>query len=680
MKHFSCAILAAMLSFGQTTVDVELKAAIHKEQVQGDLKGAIEAYRKIIARNSGNRAVVAQAMLRMAECHEKLGEGEARKIYEQIVKGYGDQASVAAQARARLGASATKGLQIRRVDPFKPGCLRPADGARWEGCIVAGTLVLTEIATGKEFRMPGPAPRESFTPGRSSPDNSIYAYVARKDGGASLFVVRPGNGDPRDLGKAGEFLAWSPDSRHILATTAAQPTPTEQVKLVLIAVADGSRRVLGGQLKSGTTMEARFSPDGKYIVYGDTAWFTAGNLRILTVDSGADEVLVSGNNPKVVGWHKDGWLLCTAKPAGPRDLFRMRMSAGKAAGPAETIYRDLDVRMIWMSNEGSVFYMLSGNASDVFRATLNPAGTGFSDGPAVVSKQYADGTRFGTYSRDGNWIAYDTAWRGVAKIVAQNLNTGETRERVSPFSRIQTMQWFSDGAALLVHGSTRENEPPAFHRFDVATGELKTVFQGKAVGGDLATNPTFSADGRYIYFKSWTESAAGQKAEPYLARLEMASGQISKALPSQLLGPPRHFAFSPDRQQIVYGFHTDGGDAYAVAPVNGGESRIVFRCSGEEWTRGYSAVSFTGDGKGVVLHKVVKHIATPEAPNGDEDELWHVPLNGGSATKIHNTGGWTLTVAGRNGTREIAWQAARVRPPEFWVMENVASPISSIKR
>ena len=41
--------------------------------------------------------------------------------------------------------------------------------------------------------------------------------------------------------------------------------------------------------------------------------------------------------------------------------------------------------------------------------------------------------------------------------------------------------------------------------------------------------------------------------------------------------------------------------------------------------------------------------------------------------KPHDTGGWTLTLTARPNSGEVAWQAAKVRPPEFWVMENVGA-------
>jgi hypothetical protein len=358
------------------------------------------------------------------------------------------------------------------------------------------------------------------------------------------------------------------------------------------------------------------------------------------------------------------------------------MQNGKVGGPRETVYRDLDVRNIGLGPDGKIRYMLPRNTSDTFRAELNSGGTEFTHPPTPISQRYENGTRFGRYSRDGKWAVYDTGWRGIAKIVAQNLETGEIVERVSAFGRVQSLEWFPDGSAVLVHGQIQGSQPYGFYRFDVKSGELKTVLD-KGLGGDLATNPTFSPDGRYLYFKHWDTPEGFDPQDysrAYIARLELATGQITEAFRPQRPNYIRHFAISPDMKQIVYGFRDPKRYAYAVAPLGGGQSRVIFECTGAEWTRGYSAVTFTGDGKGVVLHKVIRRKLTDLETSGEADELWHVPLDGGAPTLLHDTMGWTLTLAGRPNSREIMWQAARVHPQEFWIMENVTAPLATPRR
>lgn len=63
-----------------------LESAHHKEVVDGDLKTAIEQYRKIAAQFAKQPEVAARALYQLGQCQEKLGQAEARKSYERIVR------------------------------------------------------------------------------------------------------------------------------------------------------------------------------------------------------------------------------------------------------------------------------------------------------------------------------------------------------------------------------------------------------------------------------------------------------------------------------------------------------------------------------------------------------------------------------------------------------------------
>src|SRR4029453_12792322 len=80
----------------------QLEAAIHKEVADGDLKGAIEQFRKVASRYRTDRKIAASAMLHIGQCQEKLGQAEARKAYESVIKEFADQPEIATQARSRL--------------------------------------------------------------------------------------------------------------------------------------------------------------------------------------------------------------------------------------------------------------------------------------------------------------------------------------------------------------------------------------------------------------------------------------------------------------------------------------------------------------------------------------------------------------------------------------------------
>src|SRR5262249_14243055 len=115
-------ILVAGLSlplFAQST-EALLRAGMDKEMVQGDLKGAIELYRKTFSEARNDRSIAAKALIRMAECYQKLGDTESRKIYEQVVRDFADQSEPVAQARVRLATwsrqpESSRGVVARQI-------------------------------------------------------------------------------------------------------------------------------------------------------------------------------------------------------------------------------------------------------------------------------------------------------------------------------------------------------------------------------------------------------------------------------------------------------------------------------------------------------------------------------------------------------------------------------------
>src|SRR5262245_20120505 len=94
------ATLALNAAQTSDTAKLMFEAARKKEVVDGDLNAAIAHYKAIVSKFKGERSVVADALIRTAECYQKLGNTESRKIYEQVVKDFADQKDAVALARA----------------------------------------------------------------------------------------------------------------------------------------------------------------------------------------------------------------------------------------------------------------------------------------------------------------------------------------------------------------------------------------------------------------------------------------------------------------------------------------------------------------------------------------------------------------------------------------------------
>lgn len=96
-------VLGASAAAAGADTEKQLEAAIHREIVVGDLKGAMAQYQAVI-RDSASKPAVGRALYRYARCLEKLERRtEAYNVYARVVKEFGDQPE-AALTRTRLAA------------------------------------------------------------------------------------------------------------------------------------------------------------------------------------------------------------------------------------------------------------------------------------------------------------------------------------------------------------------------------------------------------------------------------------------------------------------------------------------------------------------------------------------------------------------------------------------------
>jgi tetratricopeptide (TPR) repeat protein len=172
-------VLGSAVAFAAdpASIDMQLEAAEHQEIVTGDLNGAMEKYQSILQQAAAPKATLAQALLHLAVCREKLGRrGEAYAAYTQLAKQFADFPE-AAEARAKL--------------------------ADWEGSFPGPrNLRFAQGATGK-------APAGWHVPGLTR-DADQWAQVRRggcHDGAACAVMLTPENAAIRAGGLDQSFKA-----------------------------------------------------------------------------------------------------------------------------------------------------------------------------------------------------------------------------------------------------------------------------------------------------------------------------------------------------------------------------------------------------------------------------------------------------------------------------------------
>jgi dipeptidyl aminopeptidase/acylaminoacyl peptidase len=393
MKRFLTAtsIVSVILAFSadvtaQVETEVALRTAIERETVKGDLKGAIDQYKQL-ARGK-DRAVAARALVRLGQCYEKLGDAEAAKAYQRVVSEFADQTEAAAQARNFLAAKSPKsenGVVARLIAnmnvPQGESYMGPLSN---DGRYIAFTrqnntklpqqtnhgVFVHDLVTG-ERRLSVAREKCCLFNARISPDGKRVAYEVWPNtpgvpGLVEIHVSGVDGSNPRHL--AGDkdvravLSAWSVDGTQLLASR-SQKLDDPATERILITIADGSQRVIG----TGRMLEARFSPDGKYIAFTKRRGERPGSdIAVVSVDGGTDVIFAEhAGNATTPVWTRDGKKLLFlsdrrsgstgAWRQGTFDMWSIRVEQGKPAGPPEFVKERVD-RSIDVTADGDCYY------------------------------------------------------------------------------------------------------------------------------------------------------------------------------------------------------------------------------------------------------------------------------------------------------------------------------------
>lgn len=245
-----------------STPEVQLKAAMQRELVDGDVIGAVEQYKKIADQYATNHLIASKALLQLAECYDKLGRPEARLTFEQIVREYAETEAAKA-ARARLAA--------------------PANG---QGASTQPMFDMHDLDLPQAFRL--------------APDGRSILYArpgaVASTVGAPLYVRNLATGLEHPIGGASCFscgsggamdgaIGWSPDGRHV---TAWQAAPTPIGTILVFDVQTGASRSLDDALvvEGSTTPAVSWSADSHHLAYVASASDDRhAEIRVLTIGS-----------------------------------------------------------------------------------------------------------------------------------------------------------------------------------------------------------------------------------------------------------------------------------------------------------------------------------------------------------------------------------------------------------
>lgn len=635
-------IAAAMLAAG-ADVAVELESAIRRETVQGDLKGAAEAYRKIAAQAGSNREVAARALLRLGLVYRKQGDAQARQTLERLVRDYGDQKQVAAEARVELarmsngrGKAAMAARQLWNSDQLRPESVS-RDGRLVSFFTKTANMGVHDLHTGETRTLTQYGDwdllRGSVGVTRMSPDGRSVAFSASTQRGTELRVIRSDGTNPAALFRSEERgwvtpHDWTPDSRQILCTVTApvnepgQPARS-RVDLLLIAVPSGDvRKVKQDAGFQGGRLAMAISPDGRWIGYSTLST----PVRVMSIDGSVDTQITSGpGSDRTAGWSPDGkHLVFASDRSGSNGLYRIAMQGGKAAGAPELVRLITASNLLGLDSRGTLYYLDNPSSTDAYIAGLDAAGGRFTSEPARVTKRFEGRNAAPVWSPDGGKLAWFALRdQSISTVVIRDLASGQERELMTqiPAALRLSPSWLSGGNEILL---ATLDQKSTLYKMDTGTGAAVKL-RGDLVGGGGVFKPSWSEDGSKIYrvdsasIHVWD---AGSQEEKLLFKDPVAS-YVREITPS------------PDGSRIAYVAHQDSAkdssDFYGsvhikILDVASGQTRELVQVRPAWWGR---MMTWTPDGKYLVY--------ATEWYAGRSDEptrLWVVPAAGGTPKQL----------------------------------------------
>jgi Tol biopolymer transport system component len=675
------AAVSSAVTQNDDQAEVLMQAAHQKQLVDGQLDEAIELYKRIVQQHAGNRVLAARALLEMGQCYEKLGNTEARKAYERLLRDYGDQSEAATAARQRLaalGQPAGSGngstMMVRRVwagpGGYVLGSVSPDGRYLSDVDWTTGDLALRDLLTGTTHRLTSEGlllDEPSFSV--ISPDGKQVAYNwFNKNGPPDLRVVRVDGSASRVLysDKAGLAFPtdWSPDGRYVLALLYRESNPFQ---IAMISVADGSVRVL--KTLDSYSLKFRFSADGRYIAYDapqkdeynrDIFLLTAdGSREIPLVEHSADDLLL--------GWTPDGrHVLFASDRSGTMSAWMIRMADGKPQGSPELVKQDIgQVVPLGFTRSGAFYYGVEIGTSDVYTAEFDPATGTVLTPPQNATQRFVGSNSSPAWSPDGQFLAYISSrtprlfGHHPEVITIRSLKTGEERGLSHKLSFIWgPIRWSPDGRAILVPGKDTEGRHGLF-LVDAQTAEVSAALLWE---GSEISHPAWFPDGKRLLY---SRGESGTTAAAVLVR-DLETGRETEFYRPTLGSTIDDIALSPDGRQVALTLlETETREsALKVLPIAGGEASELVRAKEPDVIVGDS-LSWSSDSRYIVFGRTraTGQERKPQllaiSSRGGEPHALGLAMDSVRSLSFDPTG-HHVAFAAREGKDKV----------EVWVMEN----------
>ncbi len=695
-KAFFLGLIFVILSLGiaegflgQQSVEELYESAVFEKESEGDLENAIKLFKEVISRFPENRKMAAKAQLQIGMCYEVLGLKEAQKAYKDVVTNYPEQAEAVRMARENLS-------RLQRVlDLSKPGVQEFSQRQVWAGNDVdnsgkispdgrylsivdwgTGNLAVRDMSTGKNRNITTTGSwktdaMEFVNDSVWSPDGKQLAYNWEKNsiGLVELYIVNlDGSGSRLLLQKDWKSkwnwitpLDWSPDGMDVLVLL----TEGRHDQLALISVKDSSIHILNAiEGVDIGPMNAEFSPDGRFIVFGYPQNKTGReqNISIITSDGKQETHLV--NHPAddlLMGWSPDGkWILFISDRTGIWDAWKIPMSDGNPQGEPVLVKRGIGLVIpLGISTNGSFYYSTAGGKFDVFTAKIDPETGRVTEAPKKEPLPYEGFNTYPAWSPDGRHLVYiSMRERGERTLCLYNDDTGRVREidLEGKFVYFSKPLWGQDNHSIFLpaYGEKRRK---GIYKVDIQTNDVSPIILAEGDSFDTIWSRVFTQDGKSLFYINQKETGGVYR----IIERDLQTGEDRILLET----PPNEnnmLSLSPDGKQLALILREEKNmRMLKVMPVKGGEPKELHRFELD----GLEIVDLVWSPDGLYIYFV-------KMVSGFRYELWRISAEGGQAENLDLTMNSFIGLNFHPDGKRITF-ASRMRDkitPEIWVMEN----------
>jgi Tol biopolymer transport system component len=671
----------------QQSAEELYEAAVFKKDVDGDLKGAIKLFEKILTEFPDRRAIAAKAQLQIGICSEKLGLEEARKAYQKVIDQYPDQAEVVRIAKQKLNLlnaaiaspqEKMKELTIKKVDI-------PNGTLSFDGNYVSyidwstGDLALHEIVSGKK-QILTQAPKdfsEFALDSVWSADSKRIAYSwINKDEFWDLRLIDKEGSNSKTVFSKTDMNVVSIAGRSTKGEIIFLVSQKDRAKLI------GSVSINNGEFREikdvGKTYVGRMeiSPDGRFLAYDfqHDENFKNSDIHVISIDGKQEFSVVK--HPAcdlLIGWTPDGDSIVFSSDRTGNTGIWITAFVNERSENKPTLVKDNIglIHPIGISKDGKFYYWVSKLGRDVYTSEIE-----LTTGKILIPSERVDNLFQGRtstpfWSPDGKFLAYFIRKSSSNRpfnydtLRIRTLKPRKEREISLGFDAsifTQLPRWSPDGKFIYLTGQDKKKKG-GFFKLSVQTGESELILDRQV--------QAWSSDGNIIYeiVTNWDEKLSRRKNDIVMTNLR--TGEEKKIYQSQEPGMMLGLSLSPNEKWLgfrkVYLSMKPIITTLNVMPAQGGEILELFRYSGESISTG-SRFFWDPSSQGILF---VKRYYVEDDEEEKESELWYVP-------SIHNPNPRKLelemygigALSFHPDGKRIAFESGKIPEDEIWIMEN----------